>query len=125
MPERSKGADLRSAGCNVRVGSNPTSGMSALGWRTLSSHNFGDRTLFWRVLKFMGVRRSKAEAPTWPPWPNWTRRAPPKGEIAGSSPAGGGPSGLMDKALVSGAKDCGFESHLGWQSFFKGLEYFQ
>ena len=20
----------------------------------------------------------------------------------------------MDKALVSGAKDCGFESHLGW-----------
>ena len=40
----------------------------------------------------------------------------PKGEIAGSSPAGDitGPSGLMDKALVSGAKDCGFESHLGW-----------
>ena len=27
---------------------------------------------------------------------------------------GEGPSGLMDKALVSGAKDCGFESHLGW-----------
>ena len=27
VPERSKGADLRSAGCNVRVGSNPTSGM--------------------------------------------------------------------------------------------------
>ena len=26
MPERSKGADLRSAGRNVRVGSNPTSG---------------------------------------------------------------------------------------------------
>ena len=28
MPERSKGADLRSAGRIVRVGSNPTSGMS-------------------------------------------------------------------------------------------------
>ena len=51
MPERSKGADLRSAGLSVRVGSNPTSG----------------------------------------------RR----------------PSGQMDKASVSGAEDCGFESHLG------------
>ena len=52
MPERSKGADLRSAGLSVRVGSNPTSGM-------------------------------------------WC------------------PSGQMDKASVSGAEDCGFESHLG------------
>ena len=24
------------------------------------------------------------------------------------------PSGQMDKASVSGAEDCGFESHLGW-----------
>ena len=31
----------------------------------------------------------------------------------GSSPTGGGPSGQMDKASVSGAEDCGFESHLG------------
>ena len=29
--------------------------------------------------------------------------------------AGGRPSGLMDKALVSGAKDCEFESRLGWR----------
>ena len=36
----------------------------------------------------------------------------------GSSPTGGEfsyccPSGQMDKASVSGAEDCGFESHLG------------
>ena len=28
------------------------------------------------------------------------------------------PSGLMDKASVSGAEDCGFESHLGWFFYF-------
>ena len=33
------------------------------------------------------------------------------------------PSGQMDKASVSGAEDCGFESHLGWyqDSFVKVL----
>ena len=40
----------------------------------------------------------------------------------GSSPTGGeSPSGQMDKASVSGAEDCGFESHLGWHRFCIGF----
>ena len=31
------------------------------------------------------------------------------------------PSGQMDKASVSGAEDCGFESHLGWPCFCKSF----
>ena len=34
------------------------------------------------------------------------------------------PSGLMDKASVSGAEDCGFESHLGWFFYFFPSEAF-
>ena len=34
------------------------------------------------------------------------------------------PSGQMDKASVSGAEDCGFESHLGWRLFLGGGYFF-
>ena len=83
VPERSKGADLRSAGCNVRVGSNPTSGMRS------SCILFYFLKYFLQSLGELGEEATSCDLPTQPPWPNWTRRAPPKGEIAGSSPAGG------------------------------------
>ena len=50
-------------------------------------------------------------------WPNWIRRLTTNQKIGGSSPSRdsslGRPCGQMDKASVSGAEDCGFESHLG------------
>ena len=55
MPERSKGADLRSAGCNVRVGSNPTSGILS----SLSPYS----AIFL-------ARSCGATKPVQPPWPN-------------------------------------------------------
>ena len=66
MPERSKGADLRSAGCNVRVGSNPTSGSNFYSTRLFfeSSRNF------CRPVKCVSALMWESRHSSQPPWPN-------------------------------------------------------